>query len=478
MRMVVGSVEEIRHAVLLGCDANESTHDLSSWRRRRLRLSAFGSTVATVRDGHNRFVQLREGTGGSNARLRCGRNSGSMASMDRPPRHRNHDDEGRAMCRRCHRPLGLCLCRHLPRGTVVENRTPVTILQHPRERFHPKGTVGLLRLGLARVEVVVAHFNDDGEPARRVAGLPEGTGLLYPCEGSRRLEDVAVEERPTHLLLLDGTWGNAHRLYRSNPWLAELPHYHLEPRSPERYRIRGEPDERGRSTLEAVVEALRILEPHTAGLDRLLGAFEAMIDDQVAIIEREAAGSRRRTRFGEPHPIHAPLTERAREVVLVYTESVACADGQRRAVHWAALRPGRGDPIFERLLRVDPESGPNERHLAHMGLTAGDLASGTDAARLRRDWNAFVGQDAVVTAWNQSTLDLVAAQTDGPVCPVLLKAAWCNLRRCTSGTLEAVLEREGLTARDLPVRGRAGLRLGQALAVLGLFQTSEPPSNL
>lgn len=359
----------------------------------------------------------------------------------------------------------------------MENRTGVTILQHPRERFHPKGTVPLLRLGLAHLEVVVAHFDDAGEPARRVAGLPEGTGLLYPREGSQRLEDVAVEDRPTHLLLLDGTWGNAHRLYRSNPWLAGLPHYHLEPQSPERYRIRGEPDERGRSTLEAVVEALRILESDTAGLDLLLGAFDAMIDGQVAIIEREAAGSRKRTRWGEPHPVHTPLTARPQDVVLVYTESVACADGQRRAVHWAALRPASCEQVFERLLQVEPRAYPNERHLAHMGLTVGDLASGTDAQRLRQEWNEFLGDDAVVTAWNQSTLDLVAAQTKAVHHPVLLKAAWCNLRRGTSGTLEAVLQREGLEARDLRVRGRAGLRLGQALALLELFGTSEPTSD-
>lgn len=369
------------------------------------------------------------------------------------------------MCWRCHRPVGSCVCRHLPDRPPVDNRTGITILQHPRERFHPKGTVPLALRGLANVRLVVAHFDEREEPAATLA-LPPGTGLLYPHEGSRPLAQVPPPERPTHLLLLDGTWGNAHRLYRSNPWLGSLPHFHLEPQTPERYRIRGEPDPLGRSTIEAIVEALRILEPESRGLDRLLEAFDAMIDAQVAVIEREAAGSRRRVRFGEPHPVHAPLLEHYADVVLVYTESVACADGSRRPVHWVALRPASGR-TFERLLRDG--AAPNPNHLRHLELTAEELADGVTAAELRRDWRRFLGSQPRVAAWNQSTLDLVAGLTDAAFHPVLLKAAYCNLRRAGCGSLAAVLHSEGLQPMATPFRGRSARRIGQALSVLALL---------
>jgi len=370
------------------------------------------------------------------------------------------------MCWRCHRPEVACVCRHLPDQPPVHNRTGIYILQHPRERYHPKGTAPIALLGLSNVHLDVAHFDERGEPTRRLA-LPADTGLLYPHERSRSLDQVAPAERPAHLLLLDGTWGNAHRLYRSNPWLGSLPHFHLEPDTPERYRIRGEPDPHNRSTIEAIVEALRILEPETRGLDRLGQAFDAMIDAQVAVIEREAAGSRRRVRWGEPHPVHASLIEHFDDVVLVYTESVACADGGRRPVHWTAVRPAGGQ-TFERLLRNDG-AAPNPNHLHHMELTAQELEEGVTDEQLRRDWNRFLGSEPCVAAWNQSTLDLVAALTDTAVHPVLLKAAYCNFRRASCGSLASVLQREGLQPVATPLGGRAARRIGQALAVLSLL---------
>ncbi len=401
---------------------------------------------------------------------------------------RNHNNgsgerDSRHMCLRCHRPEVSCVCRLLGDQPTVNNRTGITILQHPRERFHPKGTVPIAQHGLTHVQVVVAHFDENKEPTATL-DLPAGTGLLYPHERSRPLAEVAPALRPAHLILLDGTWGNAHRLYRSNPWLGNLPHFHLEPEEPGRYRIRGEPDPLGRSTIEAILGALRILEPETRGLDRLGQAFDAMIDAQVAVIEREAAGSRRRVRFGEPHPVHAPLLERYNNVVLVYTEAVACADGRRRPVHWVALRPASGQ-TFERFGKSD-SAPPNPNHLAHMELTAEDLASGVNDDQLARDWRKFLGPTPLVAAWSQSTLNLVATLTnttdsdsaadstansaaDSAASTVLLKAAYCNLRRTTSGTLASVLEREGLAPFPTPFRGRAGRRIGQAQAVLELI---------
>ncbi len=365
----------------------------------------------------------------------------------------------------------MCVCRLLPHGPAVQNRTTIFILQHPRERFHAKGTAVLALRGLARVHLQVAHFDSQGEPAREM-DLPPRCGLLYPHPRSIPLETLPTSERPEHLLLLDGTWGNARRLYRCNPWLHGLPHYHLEPATPERYRIRGEPDERGRSTIEAIVAGLRVLEPDIPGLDLLLDAFDQMIDQQIAVIQREAAGSRRRLRLPPRRPLHAPLLERPEKVLALYTEPVACGGDRPLPLHWVALRPASGD-TFERLLR--PEGGqPSPRHLAHMELTPGDLAAGTGAQELRRDWDAFLGEGAVVVAWSQSALDLAAAWTSTPYHPLLLKAAYCNLRRSGCGSLAQVLKAEGLRPLALPFRGRSGRRLAQTLAVMRLLSTAQP----
>jgi len=52
---------------------------------------------------------------------------------------------GRDTCYRCFRPLGSCLCDVIP---AIDNRIPVLILQHARERTHPFNTARLVALGL------------------------------------------------------------------------------------------------------------------------------------------------------------------------------------------------------------------------------------------------------------------------------------------------------------------------------------------
>ena len=102
-----------------------------------------------------------------------------------------------------------------------------------------------------------------------------------------------------------------------------------------------------------------------------------------------------------------------------------------------------------------------------MMLSPEEVARGHDLEEILEPWRRFLGEDPVVAAWNQSTLDLLrdAGALDGAA--VMLKAAYCNVRRGGSGTLEAVARREELTAADLPCGGRAGQRLGLAVAVLG-----------
>lgn len=168
---------------------------------------------------------------------------------------------------------------------VVHNRTRVTVLQHPRERFHAIGTARLARLGLANAVHHIPRAPVTRSLAIEHAPSPRA-GLLFPRPDARDLADVPAAERPSELIVLDGTWGQAGKLYRANPWLEGLPHYALSPTAPTRYRIRRAPRAQYISTIEAIVSALRILEPETSGLDDLLAAFDLMIDEQIAYAHR------------------------------------------------------------------------------------------------------------------------------------------------------------------------------------------------
>jgi hypothetical protein len=197
----------------------------------------------------------------------------------------------RVRCHACFKPLSHCLCELIE---PVANRTHVTILQHPRERFHAIGTARIAALGLERARIVVPRDCFTRSLEERFACAPD-TGVLFPAEGARELESLEPEELPRALVVLDGTWSQARHLHRANPWLHDRPHYALRPASPTRYRIRKAPRAEYVSTLEAIVRALSVLEPETPGLDGLLGAFDTMIDRQLA---HQGRNPRRKRRSG------------------------------------------------------------------------------------------------------------------------------------------------------------------------------------
>jgi hypothetical protein len=173
----------------------------------------------------------------------------------------------------------------------IAHRTQIVIVQHPRERFHPVGTARIAELGLAHCRLERPR-NPVSQRLDLAPCAPPGAGLLFPgIPGhfdvpTRSLADLDPEERPPALLVLDGTWAQARALYRQNAWLRALPHLRLEPRQPSRYRIRRPPRRSYLSTVEAIVEALRIFEPETPGTDALLAVFDSMIDEQAVYAQR------------------------------------------------------------------------------------------------------------------------------------------------------------------------------------------------
>ncbi len=180
----------------------------------------------------------------------------------------------RAVCYQCHKPEQVCICKFCER---VENKTHILILQHGRERRHPIGTAKIAMLTLARVRKMVVWGRMDKPD------LMPHCALLYPGEEARPVEDLAPNEVPDQLIVLDGTWPHAQVIYRSNPWLHGLPQVSLSPSEPSRYRIRTEPKVTFISTIESIVQALTVLEPETPGLDIPIQVFDRMIEDQIRL---------------------------------------------------------------------------------------------------------------------------------------------------------------------------------------------------
>lgn len=372
--------------------------------------------------------------------------------------------EPRAVCYRCSKPQVTCVCPLLGR---VENRTGIFIVQHPRERVHAIGTARLAALGLDRARLEVM-WDAGTRDAIRPAWLPSSAALLYPARGARELESLAEHERPENLVVIDGTWHTARTLYRDKTWLHELPCYKLSPRSASRYRIRREPTHDSLSTVEAIVEALRVLEPDTPNVASLIAAFDSMIDRQLHYVQRGNSDPRtKKKRPREWRRVPRALMEDFERLVVGYGESSRSDPrAPRELVQWTALAIASGQ-TFERIIR--PTFGlPSKVHLDHMGLGTADFEAAVSVDRFERDWAAFLetcGPRPLVAAWNQTTLDVLANTTGGAPSRVSLKSAYRSARGGGSGSLDDVAAREEIGAPSLAFRGRAAVRLARAVAI-------------
>lgn len=344
---------------------------------------------------------------------------------------------------------------------------PVVILQHPRERTHPFNTVRLAALGLSRVEVLVDFVGCLRRDPTSLGSL-EGAALLYPASHARDVTSLAASEVPRRLVVIDGTWHHARTLYRDIPVLGTLPHLTLPSHLRSAFQIRRQPDVHCLSTIEAVVYALRALEPETLGLEALLDAFATMQGRQLEL-PRGAGRGRKPTRGRASRAIPRRLVEGYGSLVVAYAESTLDATRPgRRLLCCAAERPATG----ERFHRVLQHPGLSDAHLEHLGLSRDAVDHGSSAEQFQTEWSRFLGEPENLAAWNHGTLALLCEAAGAAPAGVALKATYHNLKRFR-GSLEEVVRLEALgsagDARSDDARsgdtspGRAGARLRNAV---------------
>jgi DTW domain-containing protein YfiP len=148
------------------------------------------------------------------------------------------------------------MCALIPR---LETRTRLVLYIHRFEQRKPTNTGLLAASCLTRSEV---RFR--GGPSDTVAPFACEDGseplVLFPYEGATPLDRVRGTRAPVTLVVPDGNWRQASKMYKRVPGLAGLPCVSLPggPRSD--YRLRAEAHGDGLSTLEAIARAIGILE--------------------------------------------------------------------------------------------------------------------------------------------------------------------------------------------------------------------------
>jgi DTW domain-containing protein len=171
-------------------------------------------------------------------------------------------------CPGCYLPPRLCLCAEVPR---VETRTHVRVIRHNKEGHKSTNTARLAALALSRCDILT--YGAPGQPFDVSVLEAPGTWLLFP----EAQPPPPGTPPPGCLVVLDGNWTQARRMYQRLPLLRRLPGISLPPPAPDTRRLRRPPHPEGMSTLEAIAGALSLLEgPHVA--HPLHELHERMID--------------------------------------------------------------------------------------------------------------------------------------------------------------------------------------------------------
>ena len=154
-------------------------------------------------------------------------------------------------CPRCWIRLEFCICPHVPR---VETRTRLMVVRHERESWKSTGTARVAALALPQLSFI--DFDDD--PAGVNERLPalDGAMLLFPSDEPAPWPSAP----PKTLVVIDGTWRQTRRMFTKLPKLHGLPRLQLETPAAITLRLRDTSFDEGRSTLEALAEALGRLE--------------------------------------------------------------------------------------------------------------------------------------------------------------------------------------------------------------------------
>ena len=314
----------------------------------------------------------------------------------------------------------------------------MVFIQHPLEARVGISTCRMAHLSLPNSELHVA-LNAEEIPALVARLRQPDTALLFPAEDATDVEALAA--LPKTLVVVDGTWANAKKLFQRSPLLKALPRIGFVPPAPGNYRIRKEPAAHCLSTIEAVAQVLEKLERAPGRFTPMLGAFDKMVTQQLDFIEAHGGPSRyerpRRRNVKGRSPL-ARLKALGPRLVVTFAEANAwprdtAPPGYAEMLQLVALRLSDGER-FEALLR--PHSGLSPAASLHLGVPEAALRDGEDRAFAIARWKRFLRADDVVCTWGRYPIDLLRGEGVTPAAHIDLRAVLSQQLHRRPGAVE------------------------------------------
>ncbi|MFD2180151.1 tRNA-uridine aminocarboxypropyltransferase [Veronia pacifica] len=180
-------------------------------------------------------------------------------------------------CHRCNKAHKACICEKI---TPIGNNIPLLILQHPSEVNQAKGTARILSLSLEHSQLIVGEeFDQNTEFLDQLDNSDINWHLLYPSDNAKTITSLSSDQNVHNLglVLLDGTWKKAFKMYQLSQRLQMLPALVLPDDLTGNYRIRKTAKTGGLSTVEAGYHALSLLANDNNHYQPLIDCFDKMV---------------------------------------------------------------------------------------------------------------------------------------------------------------------------------------------------------
>jgi DTW domain-containing protein YfiP len=220
--------------------------------------------------------------------------------------YQDYPDFFKSRCLDCYLLKTLCLCDRIP---SLDISTQLVLIMHEKERKRSTNTGQLAARVWKNTEVQYRGRIGQKLDVEKFLELEEKAWFVYPQDGAQTLDRRLIEEigKPTAIILPDGTWDEAARVWPRNFARSKVKKVQLDVKTPSKYQIRVSPHFNSLCTFETVIEIISVLEgeEHRAKLQEV---FEIFVERTLWL---RGKISRAECRYPLPNPVTASVAKQS-----------------------------------------------------------------------------------------------------------------------------------------------------------------------
>lgn len=184
-------------------------------------------------------------------------------------------------CQGCRMHPLYCFCDQI---TPIEINNFVSLIVHQKEFFLPSTTsYYTTKIIPKNSEILIRGEKEKPLNLSEQLHIQARPIVLFPSEESVELNADWVNNNPGpyHLIVPDGTWNQAKKVCKREPFLENITKVHLNHDQTSQYFLRKAPSKEKLCTLESIIVALEILKEDIDKIDMLKKFFKIMINQNL-----------------------------------------------------------------------------------------------------------------------------------------------------------------------------------------------------